>query len=64
MFDVDEGPDKAPHFLCVCYTNGSVAPSSRNRPPQSHPAVELRANLKSISHRYHLFDMAFVLELN
>ena len=26
----------------------------------SHPGVELRANLKSISHRYHLFEVAFV----
>ena len=28
-----------------------------------HPEVELRANLKSISHRCHLFVVAFVWEL-
>ena len=28
-----------------------------------HPGVELRANLKSISHRCHLFEVAFVWEL-
>ena len=28
-----------------------------------HPEVELRANLKSISHRCHLFEVAFVWEL-
>jgi hypothetical protein len=38
---------------------------SRNTMPQgphgeNRPGVELRANLKSISHRYHLFEMAFV----
>ena len=39
----------------------------KNRHPtpgtQDHPAVELRANLKSISHKCHLFEMAFVWEL-
>ena len=29
----------------------------------SHPGVELRANLKSISHRCHLFEVAFIWEL-
>ena len=29
----------------------------------NHPGVELRANLKSISHRYHLFEVACVWEL-
>ena len=29
----------------------------------SHPGVELRANLKSISHRCYLFEVAFVCEL-
>ena len=29
----------------------------------NHPVVELRANLKSISHRCQLFDVAFVWEL-
>jgi hypothetical protein len=29
----------------------------------SHPGVELRENLKSISHRSHLFEVAFVWEL-
>ena len=29
----------------------------------SHPGVELRANLKSISHRCHLFEVAFAWEL-
>ena len=29
----------------------------------THPGVELRANLKSISHRCHLFEVAFVWEL-
>jgi hypothetical protein len=28
-----------------------------------HPGVELRANRKSISHRYHFFKVAFVWEL-
>ena len=28
-----------------------------------HPGVELRANVKSISHRCHLFELAFVWEL-
>ena len=28
-----------------------------------HPRVESRANLKSISHRFHLFELAFVWEL-
>ena len=30
---------------------------------QPHPGVELRANIKSISHRCHLFEVAFVWEL-
>ena len=30
---------------------------------EPHPGVELRANLKSISHRCHLFEVAFVWEL-
>ena len=30
---------------------------------QNHPGVELRANRKSISHRCHLFEVAFVWEL-
>ena len=25
-----------------------------------HPEVDSRANLKSVSHRYHLFEVAFV----
>jgi hypothetical protein len=29
----------------------------------SHPGVELRANLKSTSHRCHIFEVAFVWEL-
>ena len=29
----------------------------------NHPGVELRANLESISHRCHLFEVAFVWEL-
>ena len=29
----------------------------------NHPGVELRANLRSISHMCHLFEMAFVWEL-
>jgi len=28
-----------------------------------HPGVELRANLKSITHRCHLFEVAFVWDL-
>jgi hypothetical protein len=31
--------------------------------PVHHPGVELRANLKSIPHRCHLFGVAFVWEL-
>ena len=30
----------------------------------SHPGVELRANLKTISHKYYLFEVAFVWELS
>ena len=30
---------------------------------RTHPGVELRKNLKSISHRRHLFEVAFVWEL-
>ena len=30
---------------------------------QSHPGFELRANLSSISHKCHLFEVAFVWEL-
>ena len=30
----------------------------------SHPGVEVRANLKSISHRYYLFELDFLWELN
>jgi len=33
------------------------------QPALCHPGVELRANLKSISHRCHLFEVAFVWEL-
>ena len=29
----------------------------------TYPGVELRANLKSISHRCHLFEIVFVWEL-
>ena len=29
----------------------------------AHPGVELRANLKSVSHRCYLFEVAFVWEL-
>ena len=39
----------------------SRSPSTSRHPP--HPGVELRANLKSISHRCHLFEVAFVWEL-
>ena len=38
---------------------GVQGPRHRGR----HPGVELRANLKSISHRCHLFEMAFVWEV-
>jgi len=30
-------------------------------PPHTHPGVELGANLKSISYRCHLFEVAFLL---
>ena len=33
------------------------------RDDEVHPGVELRANLKSISHKCHLFEVAFVSEL-
>ena len=29
-------------------------------PPHTHPGVDLRVNLRSISHRYRLFKVAFV----
>ena len=32
-------------------------------PPATHPGVELSANLKSISHRCYLFEVAYVREL-
>ena len=44
-------------------------PQKRDRLGRHHPGVELRANLKSISHRCHLeevalfFEVAFVWEL-
>jgi len=38
------------------------SPSARDR-HSTHPGVELRANLKSISHRCYLFEVAFVWEL-
>ena len=38
--------------------SGSVVAAS-----PSHPGVELRADLKSISHECRLFEVAFVLEL-
>ena len=37
--------------------------TSVSRDALSHPGVELRENLKSISHRCHLFEVAFVWEL-
>ena len=37
--------------------------ASNVRNDLSHPGVELRANLKSISHRSHLFEVTFVWEL-
>ena len=33
-------------------------------PRLHHPGVELRANLKSIAHRCHVFEAAFVWELS
>jgi len=33
------------------------------RPVLSHPGGNPRANLKSTSHKYHLFEVAFVWEL-
>jgi len=41
--------------------NGNL--DSSNGTHVSHPGVELRANLMSISHRCHLFEVAFVWEL-
>jgi len=38
-----------------------AAPGCKVR--RDHPGVELRANLKSISHRCHLFEVAFIWEL-
>jgi len=43
-----------------------VTPKPRRDPPflyLSHPGVELRENLRSISHRCHLFEVACVWEL-
>ena len=41
--------------------DGGESPTSGR--PLSHPGVELWANLKSSSHRCHLFEVAFVWEL-
>ena len=52
----DEGDDSSP-------TIGSIAAPRRYSVFHPHPGVELRANLKSISHRCRLFGVAFVWEL-
>jgi len=40
--------------MCACAVRNDACP---------HPGVELRANLKSISHSCHLFEVVFVWEL-
>ena len=42
---------------------GSSAALVLKLAPGHHPGVELRENFKSISHRCHLFEVAFVWEL-
>jgi len=46
-------------------TNSQVTFGYLDTPQEkvSHPGVELRANLKSISHRCYLFEVEFVWEL-
>ena len=60
--------------ICMYYLRSRTpspnpAPAARRLHPTpsffflDHPGVELRANLKSISHRFHLFGVAFVWKL-
>ena len=55
-------------YVCIFILN-MTRRASRSRAARScsrtfrHPVVELRANRKSISHRCHLFEVAFVWEL-
>jgi len=51
---IAEQPAPVPHL---------ARPEGRGAPYLTHPGVELRANLKSISHRCYLFEVAFVWEL-
>ena len=48
---------------CLLRSACRVPPALSSARGPTHPGVELRANFKSISHRYHLFEMAFVWEL-
>jgi len=49
------------HAGCGLHPAGRAASTQVSR--RDHPGVELRANLKSISHRCHLFEVAIVWEL-
>ena len=49
-----------------CGQGGAAHPTSRSAGgmlTMDHPGVELRSNFESISHRYRLFEVAFVSEL-
>ena len=50
--------NSAPHL-----SESQPKPEQLPSQPTPHPGVELRANLKSISHRCHLFEVAIVWEL-
>ena len=48
----------------LCLMSGGARGGREKKPqPLNHPRVESKANLKSISHRCHLFEVAFAWEL-
>ena len=49
--------------LCEIKGEGDGLHIALDRYQALHPEVELRANLRSIFHRCHLFEVAFVWEL-
>ena len=56
-------PDELEAELRMSNTTTPHDPTNRSISKDSHPGVELRVNPKSISHRFHLFEVAFVWEL-
>jgi len=48
---------------CGCMRGGGSCTAGLWRLMACHPGVELRANLEAISHKCHLFEVAFVWEL-